>query len=149
MGELHFTLPAISETDRRLMRRLDIATFGLFLFTAAFHRLNLLYSHKFFDVTGRAQWIWPQHRFAANVPVAFFATRDFDLPKNRYFTRIKIAGDPQYTLYFNGREVGGRRTAEDMALDVYDVSTLAHDGPNRIVVAARSANGVGGLLASV
>src|SRR6266851_1179542 len=133
MGEIHFTGLAISENDRRLMRRLAIATFGLFLFTAAFHRLNLLYSHKFFDVTGRAQWIWPQHRFAANVPVAFFATRDFDLPKNRYFT---------------GREVGGRRTAEDMALDVYDVSTLAHDGPNRIVVAARSANGVGGLLAS-
>ena len=131
------------------MGRLAIATLGLFLFIAAFHRLNLLYSHKFFDVTGRAQWIWPQLRVAANVPVAFFATRDFDLPKNRYFTRIKIAGDPQYTLYFNGREVGGRRTADDMALDVYDVSTLARDGRNRIVVAVRSANGVGGLLASV
>lgn len=131
------------------MRRLAIATFALFLFTAAFHRLNLLYSHKFFDATGRAQWIWAQHRVSSNVPVTFFATRDFDLPKNRYFTRIKVAGDPQYTLYFNGREVGGRRTADDMALDVYDVSTLARDGRNRIMVAVRSANGVGGLLASV
>jgi hypothetical protein len=142
-------LLAISESDRRLMRRLAIATFGLLLLTAAFHRLNLLYSHKFFDATGRAQWIWAQHRVSSNVPVAFFATRDFDLPKNRYFTRVKIASDPQYTLYFNGREVGGRRTADDMALDVYDVSTLARDGRNRIVVAVRSANGVGGLLASV
>src|SRR2546426_11941858 len=81
---------AISENDRRSMRRLAMATLALFLFTAAFHRLNLLYSHKFFDATGRAQWIWAQHRVSSNVPVAFFATRDFDLPKNRYFTRIKI-----------------------------------------------------------
>ena len=135
--------------DRVLMRRLTIGIAALFVFTAAFTRLDLLYSHKFFDVTGRAQWIWAQTRISSGVPVAFFATRDFDLPADRYFTRIKIAGDPQYTLYFNGREVGGRRTADDMALDVYDVSTLARDGRNRIVVAVRSPNGVGGLLASV
>jgi hypothetical protein len=140
---------AISPGDRALMRRLTIGVAALFVLTAAFTRLDLLYSHKFFDVTGRAQWIWAQTRVSSGVPVAFFATRDFDLPGNRYFTRIKIAGDPQYTLYFNGREVGGRRQGAEVALDVYDVSPLARTGRNRIVVAMRSANGVGGLIASV
>ena len=131
------------------MRRLTISVAALFLLTAAFARLDLLYSHKFFDVTGRAQWVWAQTRVSSGVPVAFFATRDFDLPANRYFTRIKIAGDPQYTLYFNGREVGGRRQGAEVALDVYDVSSTARTGRNRIVVAMRSANGVGGLIVSV
>src|SRR5438105_121325 len=140
-----FTAPG----DRVLMRRLTIGIAALFVFTAAFTRLDLLYSHKFFDVTGRAQWIWAQTRISSGVPVAFFATRDFDLPADRYFTRIKIAGDPQYTLYFNGREVGGRRQGEEVALDVFDVSSMARTGRNRIVVAMRSANGVGGLIASV
>jgi hypothetical protein len=117
---------------------------------AAFSRLELLYSHKFFDNTGRAQWIWPEHRMADGEPVAFFATRDFDLPPNRAFTRIKMLGDPEYTLYFNGAVIGGRRVGDDNeALDTYDVSTLARDKQNRIVVAVRSANGVGGLIVAV
>src|SRR4029077_4665175 len=48
---------AISAADRVLMRRLTISVAALFLLTAAFARLDLLYSHKFFDVTGRAQWV--------------------------------------------------------------------------------------------
>jgi hypothetical protein len=140
---------AINAADRTLIRRFTLGAAALFLFTAAFTRLDLLYSHKFFDVTGRAQWIWTQTRLSSGVPVAYFATRDFDLPANRYFTRIKIAGDPQYTLYFNGREVGGRWQGAKVALDVYDVSSMARTGRNRIVVAVRSANGVGGLIASV
>jgi hypothetical protein len=117
---------------------------------AAYSRLNLLYSHKFFDNTGRAQWIWPEHRMADGDPVVFFATYDFDLPPNRTFTRIKMLGDPEYTLYFNGLTVGGRRVGDgNEALDTYDVSTLARDKKNRMVVAVRSANGVGGLIASI
>jgi hypothetical protein len=117
---------------------------------AAFSRLELLYSHKFFDNTGRAQWIWPAHRMADGDPVSFFATCDFDLPPNRAFTRIKMLGDPEYTLYFNGAAIGGRRVGDDNeALDTYDVSALARDHRNRIVVAVRSANGVGGLIAAV
>lgn len=119
---------------------------GLF---AAFVRLNLFYSHKFFDITGRAEWIWQRWELSRGVPIAFFATRDFDLPENRYFTKIKIAGDPQYAVYFNGVEIGGRAVGEERRLDVYDVSRLAHTGSNRIVVAMRSANGVGGLLVAV
>lgn len=131
------------------MRRLTIALLALFGLVAAFSRLDLIYSSKFLDVTGRAEWIWPQHRLSLNVPVAFFATRNFDLPPNRRFTRIKVFADPEYTLYFNGSEVAARRVGEESTLDVYDVSKLARDRGNRIVIGARSPNGVGGVIASV
>lgn len=141
--------PLIPPADRRLMRRLALTLGIILLLTFAFSRLDLIYSHKFFDTTGRAQWIWFNHRIASGDPLAFFATREFDLPPNRYFTHIKIAGDPQYTLYFNGKEIGGRRAVDLPTLDVYDVTALARDKRNRIVVALRSPNGVGGLLAAV
>lgn len=131
------------------MRRLTIAFLALLVAVAAYDRLYLLYSRKFLDVTGRAEWIWPQHQISRNIPVAFFATRNFDLPPNRYFTRIKVAVDPEYTLYFNGVQLGGRRVGDQVALDVYDVTTLARTKENRVVIAARSANGVGGVLASI
>src|SRR4051795_5375703 len=85
---------SISAPDRDLMRRLSIVFGLLVLFTFAFSRLQLLYSHKFFDNTGRAEWIWVNPRIASGDPQAFFATTDFDLPPNRYFTKIKLAGDP-------------------------------------------------------
>lgn len=143
-----YRLPSVG--DRLLIRRLIIVAASIVIAVAAYSRLDLLYSHKFFDNTGRAEWIWPVHRMAAGDPVAFFATCDFDLPPNRAFTRIKILGDPEYTLYFNGSAIGGRRVGDrNQALDTYDVSTLAHDHGNRMVVAVRSANGVGGLIAAV
>lgn len=148
MPAANFSL-TVSPADRDLMRRLSIVLGFLVVFTFAFSRLELLYSHKFFDNTGRAEWIWYNHRIASGDPLAFFATRDFDLPPNRYFTKIKIAGDPEYTLWFNGREIGGRRVGEQPTLDVYDVTPLARTKGNRIVVALRSPNGVGGLIAAV
>jgi len=136
--------------DRILIRRLILIAASIFIVVAAFSRLELLYSHKFFDNTGRAQWIWQQNRLAEGDPAAFFATREFDLPPNRAFTRIKMLGDPEYTLYFNGVAIGGRHVGDDnVALDTYDVSTLARDRKNRIVVALRSANGVGGLIVAI
>ena len=131
------------------MRRLSIALIAIFVFTFAYTRLDLLYSHKFFDVTGSAQWIWARHPMSRGIPIAFFVTRDFDLPPDRYFTKIKIAADPEYTLYFNGQMIAGRRGEDGKFLDVYDVTKLARDGRNRIVIAARSANGVGGVIAAV
>ena len=139
----------VSAEDRRLMRRLTAWAIAIFIFVAGFSRLQSLYGHKFFDATGRAEWIWAQHELSRGIPVAFFATRTFDLPPNRSFTRIKILGDPEYTLYFNGREIGGRRVGEEHALDVFDVSALARDQSNRIVAAVRSPNGVGGLIVAV
>ena len=131
------------------MRRLTIGLLALLGIAAAFSRLDRLYSDKFLDVTGRAEWIWAQHRLSLNVPVAFFATRNFDLPATRQFTRIKVFGDPEYTLYFNGTQIGGRRVGDESTLDVYDVSKLARDRGNRIVIGARSPNGVGGVIASI
>ena len=131
------------------MARLTIVIILGFLFVAAVVRLNLVYGRKFFDVSGPARWIWPKVDISAELPVTFFATRDFTLPANRYYTKIKIAGDPQYTLYFNGREIAGRRTNGESTLDVYDVTQLAKTGRNRIMIAVRATEGVGGLLAAV
>lgn len=139
----------ISPADRELMRRLTVAIAFLVLFTAAFSFLWRLYATKFYAITGEASWIWIPHRISRNVPVVFFAAHDFDLPEARRWTRIKILGDPEYTLYFNGRPVGGRRVGDDRQLDVFDVSEIARDKGNRILVAVRSTNGVGGLIASV
>src|SRR3954454_9535563 len=119
-------LPSFGE--RVLIRRLLIIAAAVFVIVGAISRLELLYSHKFFDNTGTAQWIWQQNRLAQGDPAAFFATHEFDLPPNRSFTRIKMLGDPEYTLYFNGVAVGGRHVGDDNeALDTYDVSTLARD----------------------
>lgn len=131
------------------MRRLTGLVVFLVLFTAAFSYLWRLYSTKFEATTGPASWIWAPHRISRNMPVVFFAARDFDLPPGRNWTRIKILGDPEYVLYFNGRRIGGRRVGDDRHLDVFDVSELARDKENRILVAVRSTNGVGGLIAAV
>lgn len=139
----------MSAADSNEIRRWTIVLLLGFLFVAAFTQLNAVYGHKFFDITGRAQWIWPRVQRSSEFPVVFFAARDFDLPKSRYYTHIKIAGDPEYTLYLNGRQIASRSLTDPSALDVYDVSALARDGHNRIVVAARSVKGVGGLLVAV
>jgi hypothetical protein len=139
----------LSASDRALLARITIVVALGFLFIAAVARIDLLYSHKFFDRTGRAEWIWPPLDVSLDDPVAFFATRNFDLPPNRYYTHIKVSADPEYTLTFNGREIGGRRAGEESVLDVYDVTALARDRDNRIVIAVRSTKSVGGLIAAV
>jgi hypothetical protein len=140
---------AISADDRELMKRLSAVFIFLFLFVGAFTTLDRLYSHKFYDVTGRAQWIWDPHPMLSEDPVAFFATREFDLPAQRYYTKLKIVGDPEYNVWFNGKEIGGREVGEEATLDVFDVSSLARDRKNRLVIACRSRNGVGGVIAAV
>ena len=139
---------SISASDRDLLKRITIVLAFVLFFTAAFSTLNRIYSHKFLSTTA-AQWIWAQHRISSNEPVAFFAVRDFDLPEKRYYTRLKIAGDPEYTLYINGREIAGRQVGEERTLDLYDISSLVKTGRNRIVVAMRAPQGVGGLIASI
>ena len=131
------------------MRRITIVLVFVMLFTAATSQLYRMYAKKFFDVTGPAKWIWASHQISRQVPVVFFAVRDFDLPPQRVFTRIKIAAEPEYALFFNGVEVASRRMGQNPTLDEYDVSALSRTGPNRIVVAVRSPSGVGGLLAGV
>jgi len=152
MHAVETTRPAgrgIQPADMELMKRLSIVLVFIFLFVAAFTKLQLLYSHKFYDVTGHAEWIWDPHPMVDGDAGAFFATRTFDLPPRRYYTKIKIVGDPEYNFWFNGKEIGGREVGEDATLDVFDVTSLAKDKGNRLVVAARSRDGVGGLIASV
>jgi len=131
------------------MKRLTIVLAFVFVFTAAFALLERTYSQKFFDITGNAQWIWAQHRMSDNQPVAFFAAREFELPENRIFTHLKVLGDPEYTVYVNGREIAGRQVGEERALDFYDISPLVKTGTNRVVIAVRSPRGVGGLIAAI
>lgn len=137
------------------MKRLSIVVVLVFAFAAAFTHLERTYSQKFFDITGDAKWIWARHRMSDNLPVAFFASRDFELPEKRAFTRLKVLGDPEYTVYLNGRQIAGRRVGgirgreEQRVLDLYDLSALAKTGRNRIVIAVRSPQGTGGLIASI
>lgn len=131
------------------MRRLTVVIIGVFLFAAAFAYLDRVYAQKFLDTTGRAQWIWAQHRMSSNEPVAFFATRDFDLPERRQFAHLKIFGDPEYTVWINGAEGARRSVGDERSLALYDISDRVRAGGNRIVVAVRAAQGVGGLLAAL
>ncbi len=140
---------SINPAERDLLRRLGIAAVAVFIFTAAFATLERTYSQKFHDVTGSAKWIWAAHRMSDNIPVAFYAARDFDLPAGRHFAHLKVLGDPEYTVYVNGRQVAARHVGEERALDFYDISQLVKTGRNRIVIAVRAPRGVGGLLASV
>lgn len=131
------------------MRRLTIVLAFVIVFTTAFAYLERVYSQKFFDITGEAQWIWAQHRMSSNEPVAFFATRDFELPERRFFTHLKLLGDPEYTVWINGRELAHRQVGEQRSLDLYDISDFVRTGRNRVVVGVRSAAGIGGLIAAI
>jgi hypothetical protein len=145
----------VSGADRDLMKRLTIVLALIFAFTAAFTHLERTYSRKFYDITGDARWIWAQHRMSDNLPVAFFAARDFTLPEKRFYAHLKVLGDPEYTVFVNGREIAGRRVAgtrgreEQRVLDLYDISPIAKTGRNRIVIAVRAPQGAGGLIASI
>jgi hypothetical protein len=145
----------VSNSDRELMKRLTLVLLLVFAVTAAFAHLERTYSRKFFDITGDAKWIWAHHRMSDNLPLAFFAARDFTLPPNRVFTRLKVLGDPEYTVFVNGLEIGGRRVSgrrgqdAEHVIDVYDISQLVRTGQNRMVIAVRAPQGAGGLIASI
>lgn len=140
----------LSRSDRELMRRVTYVLAFVFVFTAGFCHLEKGYSQKFFAITGSAKWIWARYPMSSNEPLAFFATRDVELPANRAFTYLRICGDPEYTVWWNGRRLVSRRArGEQRVLDLIDVSALARTGRNRIVVAVRAPQGFGGLIASV
>ena len=136
-------------TDLRLMRRLTILALFIVCFTAAFSVLFRSFTRRLDDFTGPARWIWAQHQISRNVPVVFFATRNFDMPPGSKFAHLKLFADPECTLWFNGREIASRRSDTQRALEVFDVTPLVRSRGNRIVVAVRSTNGVGGLIASL
>src|SRR5512142_3329075 len=93
--------------DSKLMRRFTIVALALLAFTAAFSYLYRFYTRRFESYTGTAQWIWASTQLSRNEPVVFFAAREFTLPETRRYAHVKIFADPEYTLYFNGREIAG------------------------------------------
>jgi hypothetical protein len=136
---------------RRLLRRWAAGAAILLAGAALLASVARFYEAKFSRSTGRALWLWSDHRVADGVPdqpEAFFLARDFDLPAAAPFVHIRVAADPEYTLWYNGMEIGGR-TANGEEIDRFDVTALARPGPNRIVLAIRSPSGIGGVLATV
>lgn len=135
--------------NRRAMTR-RYATIGLAVLLAASALATLVrfYGNEFHGNTGEAWWLWSHHRIAADEPEAFFLTREFDLPDVRELVHIRVAADPEYTLWFNGIELG-RGAWEGPWLDRYDVTTIARPEGNRIVLGVRSPRGVGGVLATL
>lgn len=136
-------------SDLLLMRRLAILALFLVCFTAAFSTLFRYFTRRLEDATGQARWIWASHKISRNVPVVFFATQNFDMPAGSKFAHLKLFADPEYTLWINGREIAGHRSDDERGLDAYDISSLVRTRNNRIVVAVRSTNGVGGLIAGL
>jgi hypothetical protein len=145
----HYNPGRMTSGDRDLMKRLTLVLAFVFVFTAAFSHLVGVYSRKFHDRTAPARLLWAQHPMSANEPVAFFAAREVTLPEQRVYARLKLLGDPEYTLYVNGREIAGRLVGEDRALDYFDLSEVMRTGRNRIVIAVRAPKGVGALLAAL
>jgi hypothetical protein len=143
----------VKRAERDLMKRLGLVLGFIFVFTAAFSHLAGVYSQKFYDRTAPAQLLWARHPMSANEPVAFFAARELTLPPNRVYVRLKLLGDPEYTLFVNGREIAGRLVSEnigeDRALDYYDLSGVMQTGRNRIVIAVRAPKGAGAFLAAL
>lgn len=123
---------------------------AVFVFAALAAFFTGFFRSKFYGLTGKAEWLWVEHRLSSGDPVVFFAVREFVVPPSPPFVRVKIAADPEYTVYLNGRRLGGGVSGDRVTLDVYDVTELANKGAtNRLLIAMRSAKGVGGLLASV
>lgn len=140
----------MNDLNRNFVRRwsryvaIVVISFSAWAYTFQF------FERKFGQITGSAEWLWQKHQFSSEKPVVFFATREFEVPADRQFVKIKVAGDPEYVLYFNGVEVGGNAEQVRPKLDVYDVTALSRTGKgNRIVAAVRSGNGVGGLIVAV
>lgn len=108
------------------------------------------YGRKIHTLTGNAEWIWMDRPIIDRQPVTFFATKNFRVPAKARGAVIRIAGDPWYTLYLNERQIGAGGWAGRQAIDQWDVSEIIRtEDVNRIVVACRSADGVGGLIVSI
>ena len=111
--------------------------------------LDRFYSSKFRNVTGDASWIWLEVEPDREAPAVILVTRNVSVPAQREYFRIKVAGDPEYVLYLNGRRIGSGGAPETGEIDLYEIDDGIVDGLNRIVIAGRSSTGYGGLIASI
>lgn len=127
-------------------RWLAVILLAFFAF-ASFVHLHRFYERRFLASTGDAHWIWTHAPLSADRPLVFFAARSFVPPDEWTLARMKIGGDPQYTVFLNGVEIAGGRWRG--TIDAYDISSLVRPGLNRIVIGVRSPRGVGGLLVAL
>jgi hypothetical protein len=97
-----------------------------------------------------ARFVWAEDARVGSARAFYFA-RDFSVPHGAALSdaRILVLGDEQYQVHLNGVWVGGGSYQPGEPADHYDVSGLLRPGLNRLVVEARSATGVGGVLAAL
>lgn len=141
----------IRPEERRFVGAVLRVTILLVLAFASFVFLFQFFSAKFHRSTGEAEWIWRgTERLSKGEPAAFYVAADFRVPQNAGYVKLNVVADPEYTLFFNGRMIGGAVFNESPAIDVYEVTPLAAKGAlNRVVLAVRSEKGAGAILASV
>ena len=99
--------------------------------------------------TAAARWIWKPIDHLDHNPTAFYAVRDFDLASPPARARLMITADEEYVVTLNSKRIGAGAFEPGAPLDVYEVGPLLLPGGNRLLVELRSADGAGGLLASL
>lgn len=99
--------------------------------------------------TGRAEWIWYTSGVPEPRPLAFVATRDFELSRAPEKARARLFVDRNHVLYVNGARAGSGSQRPGGPLAVYEVAPLLKAGINRVAIAAASPTGIGGILFSL
>lgn len=107
-----------------------------------------------FEPSLGARWIWARDSGRVGMPRTFYAARDFELRDGVERVWLSIAADESYVLWVNGRPAGSGYWNESSpshgkAADLYELSDWLERGTNRLVVELRTANGAGGLLATL
>ncbi len=111
---------------------------GLALYRAHADRMEL--------ATGSAEWIWYSSRIPQPMPVHFYATRDFSLPRAPGQAVAKLFVDREHVLFVNGQRAGAGAQRPGDPLAIYAIARFLRPGVNRIAIEAASPTGVGGIL---
>ncbi|MBL4702251.1 MAG: hypothetical protein JKX85_13435, partial [Phycisphaeraceae bacterium] len=97
---------------------------------------------------GKANWIWYPGKSQTPYSQALFR-RDFVLSAKVKSANLLITADDQYICYVNGKEVGKTGIGWSQA-DLYNVTSLLHEGTNTLAVIANdSGSAPCGLLAEL
>jgi hypothetical protein len=141
-----------SRLDAVLSRPGPALLFALVLLVvaaAAARELLRVHTDRMNLSTGRAEWIWYTSRMPEPRPLRFWATRDFELPKQPDRALVKVFVDREHVLYVNGARAGGASQRPGDPLVLYEVAPMLNAGRNRIALEAASPTGIGGVLLSL
>ena len=97
--------------------------------------------------TGAASWIW-RYDAIGRPNCRVYLAKAFTVPGAAAKTIFLCTADNGYTLFVNGREVGGSRDAGDSwrRLDYHDLTELVRIGMNTLAVEARNDAGPAGFI---